>query len=129
MKKISHPDNHEYAIGAVGLQGAYIDPQHRSISERYLKREIDIQRAILRRRMVDYHLKPVDVAHRTVMIVDDGIATCLTIRYAVEIVRSQHPRCIVVVSPIASYGCCAAVASYCRRSDRIKHSEFSWCDW
>lgn len=102
VKKISHPDNHEYAIGAVGLQGAYIDPQHRSISERYLKREIDIQRAILRRRMVDYHLKPVDVSHRTVMIVDDGIATGLTMRYAVEIVRSQHPRCIVVVSPVAS---------------------------
>lgn len=102
VKKISHPDNHEYAIGAVGLQGAYIDPQHQTLPERYIRKEIEIQRALLRKRMFDYHVEPVDVTHRTVMIVDDGIATGLTMRYAVEVVRSQNPRCVVVVSPVAS---------------------------
>lgn len=102
VKKISHPDNHEYAIGAVSLQGAYVDPIHASIARDYVKREVAQQRRLLENRMRKYNLGPIPLEHRTVMIVDDGIATGNTMRYAIEVVRLEQPRCIVIVSPVAS---------------------------
>lgn len=102
VKKLSHPDNHEYAIGAVSLQGAYIDPLHASIPRDYVNREIRRQRSLLAQRMKQYKATPISLCHRVVMIVDDGIATGNTMRYAVEVVRQEQPRCVVIVSPVAS---------------------------
>ncbi len=102
VKKISHPDNHEYAIGAVSLKGAYVDQVHSSIPRDYVKKEVARQRRVLQDRMQKYNLHPVELAHQTVIIVDDGIATGNTMRYAVEVVRQEQPRCIVIVSPVAS---------------------------
>jgi predicted phosphoribosyltransferase len=102
VKKISHPENKEYAIGAVSLKGAYIDPLHASIPTSYIEAEIRRQRSLLEDRMKRYGIGRVDLHQQTVMIVDDGIATGNTMRYAIEVVRLEHPRCIVVVSPVAS---------------------------
>lgn len=102
VKKISHPENHEYAIGAVSLHGSYVDPSHIGIPLRYIEQEIRRQRAVLQSRMSSYGAVLPGLAQRTVMIVDDGIATGLTMQFAVEVVRSEHPRCIVIVSPVAS---------------------------
>lgn len=102
VKKLTHPDNHEYAIGAVSLQGAYVDPMHALVPAEYVRQEIDRQRSILKQRCKKYNIQPPSLQHRVVMLVDDGIATGHTMRYAVEVVRSEEPRCIVVVSPVAS---------------------------
>lgn len=102
VKKLTHPDNHEYAIGAASLQGAYVDPIHATIPHEYVRQEIERQRNTLRHRIKKYNIHPVHLRHRVVMLVDDGIATGHTMRYAVEVVRSEVPRCIVVVSPVAS---------------------------
>jgi len=102
VKKLTHPKNHEYAIGAVSLQGAYIDPIHSNISKQYLQHEIAQQRSVLQQRIRKYNVETLQLRHRVVMLVDDGIATGQTMRYAVELVRSQQPQCIVVVSPVAS---------------------------
>jgi predicted phosphoribosyltransferase len=102
VKKISHPENKEYAIGAVSLTGAYIDPLHATIPKAYLDAEVTRQRGLLQDRMKKYGIGRIDLHQKTVMIVDDGIATGNTMRYAVEIVRLEHPRCVVVVSPVAS---------------------------
>jgi predicted phosphoribosyltransferase len=102
VKKISHPENKEYAIGAVSLKGAYIDPLHASIPKAYIDAEITRQRGLLQDRMKNYGIGRINLHQETVMIVDDGIATGNTMRYAVEVVRLEHPRCVVVVSPVAS---------------------------
>lgn len=102
VKKISHPENREFAIGAVSLQGAYIDPLHASIPKAYIDAEITRQRGLLQDRMKNYGIGRINLHQETVMIVDDGIATGNTMRYAVEVVRLEHPRCVVVVSPVAS---------------------------
>lgn len=102
VKKISHPDNHEYAIGAVSLKGAFVDPLHASIPHEYIRREIVQQRRLLQDRMERYHVQPPTLSQRTVLIVDDGIATGNTMRYAIEVVRQEQPRCVVIVSPVAS---------------------------
>lgn len=102
VKKISHPENREFAIGAVSLQGAYIDPLHALIPKAYIDAEITRQRGLLQDRMKNYGIGRINLHQETVMIVDDGIATGNTMRYAVEVVRLEHPRCVVVVSPVAS---------------------------
>jgi predicted phosphoribosyltransferase len=102
VKKISHPENKEFAIGAVSLKGAYIDPLHTAIPKAYIDAEVTRQRSLLRDRMKKYGIEHIDLHQQTVMIVDDGIATGNTMRYAVEVVRLELPRCIVVVSPVAS---------------------------
>ena len=57
-----------------------------------------------------------DVAGRTVVLVDDGLATGSTMRAAVEALRRQGPREIIVAVPIASPESCEALA---READRV----------
>jgi predicted phosphoribosyltransferase len=59
---------------------------------------------------------PPDVAGRTVILVDDGLATGATMRAAVEALRRQGPRQIIVAVPIAAPETCDAIA---REVDRI----------
>jgi predicted phosphoribosyltransferase len=44
---------------------------------------------------------PIDVKNKTIILVDDGIATGSTMRAAIAILRQQHPAKIVVAVPVA----------------------------
>ena len=50
---------------------------------------------------------PVDIRHRIVVLVDDGLATGSTMRAAVEAVRKNEPSRIVVAVPVAPASTCA----------------------
>jgi putative phosphoribosyl transferase len=52
---------------------------------------------------------PPVVAGRTVLLVDDGLATGASMRAAVEAVRAQHPKAIVVAVPVAPAETCDAL--------------------
>ena len=52
---------------------------------------------------------PPDVAGRTVILVDDGLATGATMRAAIRALRPQHPARIVVAVPTASPDTCEAL--------------------
>ena len=66
----------------------------------------------LRRRESAYRdgRPPVAVAGRTVIVVDDGLATGATMRAAVVAVRRQGPRALVVAVPVGSPSACSALA-------------------
>ncbi len=102
VKKLPHPDNPEYAIGAVGLEDYVVSAHHTDVPEAYVEREVKRLRQILRRREQFYHQAPLDARGKTVIIVDDGIATGLTVRFAVDQLRSQKPRSIIVAVPVAA---------------------------
>lgn len=106
VKKLPHPDNPEYAIGAVGLDGYVLSTHHADVPETYVEREVKRIRQILRRRERFYHQAPLDARGKTVIIVDDGIATGLSVRFAVDQLRAQKPRSIIVAVPVAA---CEAV--------------------
>jgi putative phosphoribosyl transferase len=102
-KKIGHPWSEELAIGAVSLEGQVVDT-HQYIPGPYVQNEVKRIRESLRERykkfMGDNH-QPVDVKNKTVIIVDDGIATGNTMLAAVELLRKKQPEKIVVSVPVA----------------------------
>jgi predicted phosphoribosyltransferase len=50
---------------------------------------------------------PLDVRGRTVVLVDDGLATGASMRAAVEALRAKHPAQIIVAVPVAAPATCA----------------------
>jgi predicted phosphoribosyltransferase len=104
-KKIGHPVNREYAIGAVSLNDSFIVPQ-RGISRMYIDREIKTIQERLRgmyRKFMDGK-KPEPVEGRTVIIIDDGIATGDTLLGSINMLRKENPSKIIVAVPVASRG-------------------------
>jgi predicted phosphoribosyltransferase len=69
------------------------------------------ERAELARRERAYRgdRPPLDVGGRTVILVDDGLATGATMQAAIEALRQQHPSRIVVAVPTASPEACEAL--------------------
>ncbi len=106
-KKIGYPGNPEYAIGAVSLDSIIIDKRALEFSgemEAYLKREICNIRQLLRERSAAYHdeRKPFSLENKTVIVVDDGIATGKTLEITLDLIKKQHPAKIIVAVPVAS---------------------------
>src|ERR1700719_4243048 len=54
---------------------------------------------------------PLEVAERTTIVVDDGLATGATMRAAVAALRRRHARAIVIAVPVASSVTCGQLAS------------------
>jgi predicted phosphoribosyltransferase len=101
VKKIGHPNNSEYAIGAVSLSGYILDEQY-DVSSFDIEEEILRIRQELARKQKFYIGKqePIDVAHKIVCLVDDGIATGKTILTTIELLREKHPKAIVLAVPV-----------------------------
>lgn len=101
-KKIGFPGNPELAIGAVSLENEIIDDRF-DISDTYLKSEILKIRKSLQERYKKFmgDRQPADLKDKTVIIVDDGIATGNTIMASIKMIRAKHPRKIVVAVPVA----------------------------
>jgi putative phosphoribosyl transferase len=104
-KKIGHPNNPEFAIGAVTLNGVMLDDSSNDVSKDYLKTEID---RILRSLKEKFNLfmgnrKPLDLKNKTVIIVDDGIATGNTIQATVEVIKKNKPKKIIIAVPVAPH--------------------------
>lgn len=104
-RKLRAPFNPELAIGAVAEGGAvYMEEETvRGISALYLEQEITTQRAEVARRVTAYRgSRPlIDVAGRTAILVDDGIATGATMVAALRAVRAARPARLVAAVPVA----------------------------
>lgn len=102
-KKIGHPDNPEYAIGAVSLLDSVVLPRS-GIPSAYIDNAIITLRTRLQEIYRQYtgSRKPVPVAGKTVIVTDDGIATGHTLLATVKMLRQQNPTRIIVAVPVAS---------------------------
>lgn len=101
-KKIGHPYHKEFAIGAVSLENIVLT-NAKGIAQDYLDEEITRIRKKLRERQDEYykHHTPVNLKGKTVIIVDDGIATGNTLLATAALVTKQDPKIIVVAVPVA----------------------------
>lgn len=102
-KKIGHPTNKEYAIGAVSLKNSVLGYGSESVSDEYLISEIDSVRETLKKRLQKFYanVSPQNLKGKTVIIVDDGIATGNTILVTIELVKNENPAKVIVAIPVA----------------------------
>ena len=101
-KKIGHPTNPEFAVGAVTAQDSVIDAdQH--LDPSWVVAETEQIRAGLRekRRLLKGDRPDVSLSNRTVIIVDDGIATGKTLLATLPMIRRQRPARIIIAVPVA----------------------------
>ncbi|HEU5487495.1 MAG TPA: phosphoribosyltransferase family protein [Candidatus Nitrosotalea sp.] len=104
-RKIGSPNNPELAIGAVMHDGSFfpnsalIDAL--GVQRDYLDEQIADQLSEIQRRLkkfrggINYDLKD-----KTVVLVDDGIATGATVFAALEWIKKQKPKRVIVAIPV-----------------------------
>jgi putative phosphoribosyl transferase len=118
VRKIGAPGHPEYGIGAVvdgdspqvvlndiagrlGVPSAYIEQQKRH----------ELQEIERRRRAYLGNREPLAVTGRTVMIVDDGIATGGTVRASLKAMRTAGARRLILAVPVAPADTIASLRS------------------
>jgi len=104
VRKLRAPEQPELAIGAVDEAGTVLKGRYFEIaSEEYLRGEIRTQQEILRKRRELYtRVHPaIDPIGRTVIIVDDGVATGSSMLAAIASIRARKPRRLVVAIGVA----------------------------
>jgi putative phosphoribosyl transferase len=108
VRKIGAPFNPEYAVGAVAEDGTVVLRRgleaETGLAPDAVQEIVDREQVELRRRAVAYATgeRPLDVRGRTVILVDDGMATGLTVLAAVRALRGRGAQRIVVAVPVAS---------------------------
>ncbi|WP_458685597.1 erythromycin esterase family protein [Nocardia tengchongensis] len=112
VRKLGAPGNPEFAIGALASDGRVVvnDDMVRAlrVSPEQLRAIARSEAHELTRRQIAYRdgRAPIAVAGRTVILVDDGLATGASMLAAVEALRTEEPARIVVAVPAAPESSC-----------------------
>lgn len=107
-RKIGAPGNPEFAIGAITETGEGIFDEMTvgayGITESYLQNEIKKEKAEAVRRLKLYRgtRPPLNLKNKTVILVDDGLATGLTMRAAIKTAKKSCAKKIIVAVPVTS---------------------------
>lgn len=121
-RKIGTPANPELAIGAVTARGTRVLNngllRALALPPGYLERETEAQRgeAAWREERLRGGRPVEPLAGRIAVLVDDGIATGMTMFAAIEEIRAEHPAELVVAVPV---GAPEAIAELEKRVDRL----------
>lgn len=106
VRKIGHPFSSEYAIGALAEdRQPVLNPQEAgTVSKQWLEDIIQKAKAENERRRKLYYkgLEVSSLKGKTVIVVDDGIATGWTMRAALEYVKSQGAKKVIVAVPVSA---------------------------
>ena len=102
VRKIAHPANPEYALGAIASGGVLIwDDDAQRLTSELRQRLVSEQEHELQRRQALYGDPPVEMLqHHTLILVDDGVATGLTIRAALQSTRKAVPSRVILAVPV-----------------------------
>ncbi len=104
-RKVGSPFNPELAVGAVMHDGSFFPNEDiinmLEVPRRYIDEQIAIQMREIERRLLKFRgSKDYQLEGKFVVLVDDGIATGATVFAAINWLRSQKTRKIVVAVPV-----------------------------
>jgi putative phosphoribosyl transferase len=108
VRKLGAPHNPEYGIGAIAEDGTRVfDPEALAvlgIDNAALAAIVARENEELRRRVAAYRgdRHPIDLEGRTVIVVDDGVATGVTDTAALRSIRRRRPRRLILAVPVAA---------------------------
>jgi len=116
-RKLGAPGREELAIGAVAADGTRVLDRELvhalRVSDAYLEKITAREIAEAQRRLALFRgTRPAPVVHgRSVILVDDGLATGATARAALEVLRAERPLRLIFAAPVASAEGAAAIAA------------------
>ena len=115
VRKLGVPGHQELAMGAIASGGVRVlnDDVVRmlGLSEHEIEQVAAREAQEIERREPAYRgaRPPLTIEGRTVIIIDDGLATGATMRAAARAVRAHHPAAIVIAVPVAAPETCGAL--------------------
>jgi putative phosphoribosyl transferase len=105
VRKIGHPFSPEYAIAAVAEDGHIVTNRSEveTIDKRWFEESVRIEQQEARRRRELYTSgrASIPATGKIAIIVDDGLATGLTMFAAVQEIRHSYPKKVIVAVPVA----------------------------
>lgn len=107
VKKIPIPYNPEAGYGAVAWNGEIVLNrgllEHLRLSDEKIKEDVKEIKILIRKRMekFGFNLCNLDIEGKAVIIVDDGLASGITMLTAIKAVRKYHPNKIIIAVPTA----------------------------
>jgi putative phosphoribosyl transferase len=115
VRKLGLPGHEELALGAMAMDGTIImnDELLRLIpfSPHVIERVVELEKKELQRRIELYrNNQPLpDLKNKTVILVDDGIATGATMRAAITVLKQQEIKKLIVAVPVAARDTCEII--------------------
>lgn len=116
VRKLGAPRNPELAVGAVDEAGRIVvNPAASRLGadEAYIRSEAARQLETIHQRRNRYSPQraPLDARNRTVIVIDDGLATGATMSAALASVRAQQPARLICAVPVAAHASLEAVSA------------------
>ncbi|HSK70404.1 MAG TPA: phosphoribosyltransferase [Pyrinomonadaceae bacterium] len=123
VRKLGVPGQEELAFGAVASGGirflneAIVSALH--LTDTMVETIVERERRELERREHLYRgdRPPLDARGKTVIVVDDGLATGASMRVAVKALKEEEPKEIIVAVPVAAVQTC----------DEFRQEADTWC--
>jgi putative phosphoribosyl transferase len=112
VRKLGVPGHEELAMGALAMGGIKVFNEEimasLDISKEAIADVIHMEKNELQRREIAYRGdKPFpDIKNKTIILVDDGVATGASIKVAIKALRQLEPVAIVLAIPVADAGIC-----------------------
>lgn len=129
VRKLGVPGHEELAMGAIASGGVRVlndDVVSRFHISRQTIEEVtacELQELQRRDRVYRGDRPPLTVRDRTIILIDDGLATGSTMRAAISAIQEQGPQQIVVAVPVAAPDICQEIQKIVDRVVCIKISE------
>lgn len=120
VRKLGAPLNPEFGIGAIAPENVKVLDQtaieYLGISQHDIKKIENKERKELNRRIKEYRgtVSLPDIKDKTVILVDDGLATGVTARAAIKAILKQDPQKLVIAIPVCAFDALEGIRSLVR---------------